>query len=300
LSAANGVTRFAVNRRTNKESEIRTTYDLNGPVDHSVPVLKVAREDGSLVAVLFGYACHNTVLMSYQWCGDYAGFAQIELEQAYPGATALFFAGCEADQNPLPRRTEPLALKYGRELANTVQEVLSDPMKTLDPVLKTEYAEADLTLMPAPSRAEIEAMIPSKPNYLQIALKDFLRDLDAGKKLRTNYPFPVQVWRLGNQNLVALGGEAVVEYAILVKQILGPETFVAAYSNDVCSYIPSLRVLREGGYEGAESQAEYGMPNKWQEDIEARILGTVRTLGQQAGATITGTELPSTAPKSAP
>ena len=83
----------------------------NGPVDHDVPVLKVAAKDGSLRAVLFGYACHNTTLGGdfYRIGGDYAGYAQAEIEQAHPGATALFVMLCGGDQNPNPRGTLDLA-----------------------------------------------------------------------------------------------------------------------------------------------------------------------------------------------
>ena len=64
--------------------------------------------DGTLRAVLFGYACHNTTLSFYEWCGDYAGFAQIEIQAKHPGAVALFWMGCGGDANPLPRSTVEL------------------------------------------------------------------------------------------------------------------------------------------------------------------------------------------------
>ena len=62
------------------------------------------RRRGKLRAVVFGYACHNTTMQFYEWCGDYAGFAQIEVEKKHPGAVALFWTGCGGDANPLPRR----------------------------------------------------------------------------------------------------------------------------------------------------------------------------------------------------
>src|SRR5207245_8935742 len=88
-----GHTTFAVNRRNNKEADVpklRELGRLQGPVDHDVPVLSVRHPDGTLRAVVFGYACHATVLSFYQWSGDYPGFAQLALEKAIPGATALF------------------------------------------------------------------------------------------------------------------------------------------------------------------------------------------------------------------
>jgi len=283
LSSGNGVTRFAVNRRNNREADILDTYNFNGPSDHAVPVLVAAAEDGTPRAVLVAYACHATVLSDYRWCGDYPGFAQIELEQAYPGAMALFAAGCGADQNPLPRRSAALAQQYGRELAAAAQKTIEEDLKPLEPILKTAYREPELGLMTPPSRDEIEKIVQTAAPYMQRCAQEFLNELDAGKSLRSAYPYCLQVWRIGAQTIVAMGGEVVVDYAIFMKQMLGRETFVFGYSNDMMSYIPSLRVLREGGYEGGDAQFLYGMPNKWHEDIESRILDTARALATELG-----------------
>ena len=137
VDAGDGVTRFAVNRRNNRESKIVQTHDIAGPSDHAVPVIRVADDDGEVIALVFGYACHCTVLAEYKWCGDYAGFAQIAVEEAHPGCTAMFFAGCGADQNAFPRRSMSYARQYGNELAAAVQGVLDRPMRSLEPTLTT-------------------------------------------------------------------------------------------------------------------------------------------------------------------
>lgn len=286
LASGNSVARFAVNRRNNKEAEILETHDFDGPVDHAVPVLRVTRPDGAALALVFGYACHCTVLDQYQWCGDYAGFAQIAVEQTHPGCTALFFAGCGADQNPLPRRSVALAEKYGKDLAAAVACALSGPMQTLDPVLRTAYTEVELPLCPPPTREQLAAYARDADSYHKKAAEELIAQLDAGKPLRTTYPYPVQCWRLGNKNIVVLGGEIVVDYAILAKKLLGHDTFVMGYSNDMMSYIPSVRVLKEGGYEGETAQILYGMPAKWQDDIEQRILDALKELAAGLGALV--------------
>lgn len=285
LAAANGVTRFAVNRRNNSEAAILETHEFKGPVDHAVPVLKVEREDGALLAVVFGYACHATTLSFYQWSGDYPGFAQLDIETAHPGATAMFFAGCGGDQNPLPRRTVSLAQQYGAELAAAVERVLTEPMKPLASELKTVYNEIELVLTAPPARGAIEKLAQDGSVYQKRAAARFLRDLDAGKPLPAAYPYPIQLWRLGEQTLVAMGGEVVVDYAIFLKKMLGNNLFVMGYSNDVMAYIPSVRVLNEGGYEGESAMMLYGLPSKWQPDVESRILTAVKTLAQQVGLT---------------
>ena len=114
LESTHGRAGFAMNRRLPTERGVINSPYPEGPVDHEVPVLKVLGEDGKLEAVLFGYACHNTTLSYYQFSGDYAGYAQDYLEAAHPGVTCLFAAGCGADQNPYPRRTQELAQQHGR------------------------------------------------------------------------------------------------------------------------------------------------------------------------------------------
>ena len=139
---------------------------MRGPFDHDVPVLKVANASGGLMAVLFGYACHATVLDGYEFCGDYPGFAQAELQREHPGSVALFFAGCGGDQNPLPRRKVDLARQYGRDLANAVADVLTGKMETVIGELKTSFVEVPLDFASVPTKAEIEAAIQSPDRYV--------------------------------------------------------------------------------------------------------------------------------------
>ena len=54
--------------------------------------------------------------------------------------------------------------------------------------------------------------------------------------------------------------------------------WIAGYSNDVMAYIPSLRVLKEGGYEGGGAMVYYGLPSPWGPEVEERIVSEVRRL----------------------
>ena len=291
LYAGNGVTRFQVNRKNNVESTLSLQSDLNGPNDYAVPVIKVENNKGELIAVAFGYACHNTVLAGYKWSGDYAGFAQLELEKAHPGATALFLQGCGADQNPLPRRTVQLARQYGRDLAAAVDRVLDEDMQLLSPHLTTAYAEVELSLNTPPSKEELIKMAAGFSDYRKRWANHLLSDMDRGETLRTSYPYPVEVWKLGDQPMIILGGEVVVGYAIELKHIFGQNVFVLGYSNDVMSYIPTAKILQEGGYEGATSQMVYGLPGTWRSDIETTILQQVLEVAKQAGIPIPSTKI---------
>lgn len=283
ISWGQGYCGFAVNRRTNvqlKVPELRQQGLLVGPSDHDVPVLAVRDPAGKFTAVVFGYACHATVLAFNKFCGDYPGYAQAALEKDHPGAIALFWAGCGADQNPLPRQTVELAESYGRRLATAVDEVLDTAMTPITGALATQYAEIPLPLDTLPTREELNKDATDSNRYIASRAKMLLAQIDAGKPLSQTYPYPVQVWRLGSGPLwITLGGEVVVDYSLRLKRELGQSTtWVAGYANDVMAYIPSLRVLNEGGYEGATAMIYYGLPTKWAPPVEEMIVKEVRAL----------------------
>jgi neutral ceramidase len=283
LFSENGIARFQVNRRHNNEKTLMYQSELKGPSDHAVPVIKVADASDNLMAIVFGYACHTTVLTINQFSGDYAGFAQVELEKLHPGATAMFFQGAGADQNPIPRRTVPLARQYGRELAAAVDRVLNEEMKKLAPVIKTAYTEIDLSFSRHPTMEQLIEIEKEAQGYQKRWASEQINILKGNGKFPASYPFPLQVWKLGDQLVFILGGELVVEYALELKKLFGHDIFVMGYANDVMAYIPSETILKEGLYEGETSQAVYGMPAKWETGIQEKIINELKQMAVKAG-----------------
>jgi hypothetical protein len=251
LSYAHARCGFAMNRRTPTPTSYRNHPNPDGSVDHTVPVLRVARADGELGAVMFGYSCHNTTMGFRKWLGDYAGYAQEYVEQDHAGVTAMFLMGCSADQNPYPRSQLEYAQKHGRSLATAVEAALEIGQR--------------IPLHQRPVRGRLRSVLDT------VALESSVAD-------GPDYLYPVQVVRFGNDlAVIALGSEVVVDYALRLKRELakpdGPAIWVAGYSNDYRNYIASRRVLEEGGYE-ADCCA-------WKPDLEERIIGKVHELYQR-------------------
>ncbi len=284
LFSGNGLTKFQVNRRNNKEKQLKSYTELNGPNDYAVPVIKVMDENDRMKAILLGYSCHATVLSDYQFSGDYPGYAKEALEDMYPGAMALFFQGGGGDQNPLPRREPQLAEQYGRQLAAAVDRVLKIEMKPLTSNLSASYSEINIGMKDAPPKAEQLELIVAEdskyPDYLKHRANVILDHIKNGNEMLSEYPYPVQVWRLGGQAIFALGGEIVIGYAIELKRIFGDDIFVFGYSNDVMGYVPTATVLREGGYEANRSPY---FTNPWEDNIEYLIIKECQKLAKEVG-----------------
>ncbi len=291
LMMGEGTASFAVNRRNNVESDVPELLSagrpLAGPVDHSVPVMAIFKEDHQLAAILFGYACHPTTLNFDKWCGDYPGFAQISLEKDHPGTMALFFTGCGGDQNPLPRREVLLCEDYGNRLSDAVGKTLQGPMIAVSSELSTAFEFVDLDYLNPPTRKELEDALleQEKDSSARARIRAswagrMLEKMDRGEPFASSYQYPVQVWKLGGIfNWISLGGEAVVDYSLRFKKEYGPNTWVCGYANVLVAYIPSLRVYNEGGYEGGAFLYEYGLPaNRWADDVEERVAEAVHRL----------------------
>jgi hypothetical protein len=275
----NGTVRFQVNRRNNIEPELTNLSELKGPNDYSVPVLKIEDVRGNIKAIVFGYACHPTVLNGYQWSGDYPGFAQIELEKNYPEVVAMFFQGAGADQNPLPRRSISLAKQYGKELAAAVEQVISEPMQELHSEIATIYTEILLDFDSIPTERELRENEKEMTGYEKKWAESMLAKLKRKGSLPTSYSYPIQVWRLGNQVIICLGGEVLISYAIRLKKMLGENIFVMGYSNDVTGYIPpDSELLTKRGEEIQSSHFEFDLPSKWKLGTEDAILKEVLSL----------------------
>ncbi|MGD0011891.1 MAG: neutral/alkaline non-lysosomal ceramidase N-terminal domain-containing protein [Terriglobia bacterium] len=281
LSFGHGEAGFAMNRRARTKEEIAIGVNKEGPVDHDVPVLRVDDKHGKLRAFVFGYACHNTAARDLmQLHGDYAGFAEACLENHHPGAMALFIAGCGGDANPFPRGTIELARQHGEELAGAVEKLLVRGLQSVSGPLKSAYEEFPVAFAMPPGREELQAQLENKDVYHRNWAAAMLTVLNRDGHLPAEYPYPLEIWQFGQDlTLIALGSEVVVDYDLRLKKELGAEKlWVAAYCNDVFAYIPSLRVLEEGGYEGGGAMVYYGQPGPFAPTIEETIIGKIHNL----------------------
>jgi neutral ceramidase len=285
ISVGRGSAGFAVNRREVRQGRMVIGVNRAGPVDHDVPVVQVTDLDGKPLVILFGYACHATTLTAstLKVSGDYAGFAQLELEQRFPGAAAMFMSLCGGDQNPEPRGSLEHAAAYGKELSQAVQKALAGRMRVIEPRIRTAFQEIELEFAEH-DRETFEAELESGDQYRQRRAGLMLEGYDQGRPVRS-LPYPVQAVRLdGRFVILALAGEVVVDYAIRAKREYPQlDLMVAGYSNEVTCYIPSARVLREGGYEANESMIYYGLPGPLAADVEERVFQSIHTVLRELG-----------------
>ena len=222
----------------------------NNHTDRDVPVLRVSDTDGLVRGVVFGAACHCVTLgVNDKYSGDYAGQARIQLEKKIPNA--LFVTGCGADANPhRASNGVELVRQHGVTLAAEVNRVMAEPMVSVRGPLKTQFRYVELPLIQFESRAEVE-QVRRGPYADYGTVNKLLAQLDRGARLPTSYSAPFAVWQFGNDlTLAGLPEETVSEYVPLLKRAVGKRNlWTAGYCNSVASYLPTVRIMKQGGYE---------------------------------------------------
>lgn len=260
----------------------------DGPVDHTLPLLVARDEAGEPLAFWLSYACHCTTLGSGNTiAGDWAGYAAEFLERSYAGTVAVVTIGCGADVGPQPSGSDEFARQHGQSIHDEVQRLLAGELQELSaadarPRVETRHVELPFAEVPGREHWEREA---SREGFEGVHARRMLARWDQQGELPRFLPYTITTWSFGERfHVVFLPGEVSVDYAVRLKRELDwTRLWIQAWSDDVPCYIPSRRLLEEGGYETDFSMIYYDHPNRFAPELEERIIDAVKeALGESA------------------
>ena len=284
LEHAMGRAAFAMNRRVYQGDKVVFGDNPDGPVDWDVPVLRVKGTNGAVRAIIFGYACHGTSVRSgddwYVVSGEYMAYAREYIEQHQPGAAAVFLTGMGADSDPAPRGRLLDAKRHGLELGGAIIGVLDRPMHPVRGAFKLAYDEVELPLAAPPARKQLEQDTRSEDIHVKRRAEAYLKLLNAGQPLPESVRLPIAALRLGDDlTFVLMAGEVVVDYSHRLKRVLADDhPWPIGYAYEVPCYIPSARLIKEGGYETESSLIYYGFYGPFRGEIETLLVNRLEAL----------------------
>lgn len=257
----------------------------DGPTDPTVSACRIDLVGGAPLAVLFGYACHPTVLSGENLAlsADWPGAARRAVETALPGATALFLQGFCGDCNTghsahssmqvgtAPGRSYADLLRVGERVAAGVLQLVRDPapeqfrteigISTVEIPLSTPVLRASTEKI----AEELErAAAPTTPGSVEAALAP-VRLRWAERMAADPAPSPdltVTAHRWGELTIAYAPGEPFSAIARDVRSRTAlPHLLMAGYSNGVHGYVPyPASEYARGGYEVTEAHLYYGRP----------------------------------------
>ncbi|MFH1476300.1 MAG: neutral/alkaline non-lysosomal ceramidase N-terminal domain-containing protein [Verrucomicrobiota bacterium] len=290
---ATGTAVFGINRRRPDLPDCPMMPNPSGRCDPEVVILKLAQPGGDPVAILFSYACHPTVMGGQIIGGDYPGHAQLQLEKEFPGANAMFLAGCFGDVRPRMINANGSfssgmiddVRAMGRELSLAVMAGLSGMVRDVTGPLLHRIETVQLPYQKPLTKAEFKKVAERDQEGKGKWAKTMLARIAKDGKLPASRPSTVQALGIGPFRLVAFSDEMCVGYQLKVKKGLAPTpALVAGYCGCVRSYVPTADMIPQGGYEAHRNIEVYLEPAPLAPKTEKILIATaLRLAGAKRG-----------------
>ncbi|MFD2647349.1 neutral/alkaline non-lysosomal ceramidase N-terminal domain-containing protein [Devosia albogilva] len=251
----------------------------DGPLDRSVPVIRIRNGAGACIAVMVSYACHPVVLGADNllMTADYPYYVRQALEAEHPGAVAVFLTGCCGDANTghtaraswtlaaNAERTFATAERLGRRVAAAALEAPEEVVtggvgaghRELDLAL-TRLEDTPLNELAARWRAEQQ----DAEAVQAILLGHWIEWAERNKNVEPgSWRARVSLLDWAGIPIVAMPGEIFSETGLSVRSACGDRAaFVLAYAEGTPGYIPPRSEYPHGGYEVSEAHRFIGMP----------------------------------------
>jgi hypothetical protein len=285
LLAGVGKSEVAVSRRLMTDKGIRFKPNYEAETDQDVFVLKLVDENERIKGILFNYGCHPTCMSGYQISAEFVGQACMLLESKYCGATAVFLQGCTADMNHrgivkngefkscTVEETQAIGNDFGAEIANILE---NEHFAAINCHFRTRMVDLQLYTQIL-TVADIEAVLENETltEFRKLAARKLLKAIKDGRDKRSLRHY-IQSWHLDeNTGIIAQEGEIPAEFGLKIKKLLKDKKIMTlGYSNGVSTYIPTRKILREGGYE-AEAVVIHGFRGPLIEETEDMIYGAI-------------------------
>ncbi len=280
IQAGRTETRLPVSRRKpNGKGGVEWRPYPEGTVCRSLPLCLLKDADGRVISLLYSVACHPSTTGGWQISADYPGVACriLDRQLGLRDGGSLFLQGCGGDAKACTiangRDDVDVAWRTGswddveqagRIVADEVRRALDAGLRPVSPALAAAETQTVWPLLPTPARALLVSIAENPGAYelQRMWARRQIEILDRGGKLPTAADITLHGIRLGRGlRIAALEGEAVGELGLFVEAFYGSgTTFALGYTDGTQLYLPSERMLPEGGYE-VESYYEYGFPS---------------------------------------
>ena len=250
----------------------RYDWNPNGPEDPALTVVRFDRPDGRPKTLFVHYTCHPVITQEYLVSGEFCGVAMDQVEAAL-GVNALYLQGCCGDINPdvagerrTARGTNTDVERLGGAFADAILAALGQPGEQLAArPLHIERVEVDLPFGDLPDTDALSAMVatPGVEGEWAQAL------LAHPEWLTPSIPLQLQRVDIADGlSLLAMDGEVVVDYGLRIREQSGGTVLPMGYANGMTGYIPTARIIAEGGYEAGGAIPYFFLPAPFTPAVE--------------------------------
>ncbi len=229
-------------------------HEKTEPVDPEYATIRLDRADGSVLAVLFNYACHPVVMGgdNYQYSADYVGAACATVESELKTKCLFLQGGCGninpyMDKTPLDQGGVEEMRKMGRTLGELLVKTARETVTAVPAHPSIQY---EARVIPVRARWDLE-----DPEVRAVLSKAYGPRFDnyISKTVKNNRVQCTLTTLLIDDDIALVGmpGELFVEFQTAIKtRSPVKNSFLVGYTHGYHAYFPTLRDAAAGGYGG--------------------------------------------------
>ena len=276
----------SINRRLTKKIVWRRPLRFNvtglapnhrGPTDETVTVLAVSLADGTPGPVVWNYACHPVKFPKGRAASPhYPGVVRDKIREGLGAQVpVLFFQGFSGDTRPSVL-AEP---KFPEGARQAYRRLRFGPSWL--PMTRERYESWTRSL----AAVVVRALDDVEPLDLKGGIRAARLAVERTQFVTpSGAPVTFQAAMLGcDFSLVGLSGEVMAVYARWVRKLVGGKyVMTVGCLEDTAGYMPTRRMVREGGYEGRGFLAPFSLESV-SPDIEKNVRCALRKVVRRTG-----------------
>jgi glycosyltransferase involved in cell wall biosynthesis len=279
---------IGVSRRLKKEGKVIFAPNPEGDYDKDTPFLLLHMLKTDKKALLVNHGCHPTGLGSENFISaDYPGYMRDALKSNGVVDGVMFLQGGAGSTKETISTNGNIRFcvnsKGSRENGQILSKRIIDGFKKgLQPVNGSLFCTRRIIRLSLKQPPPPRVLAQIRDNT---GTDDLIREWASNLLNRfPNGDFPdelnleVQLVSLGDKvTIVTLPGEPVAELASKLRRLTGNpnSTFVLGYTNGLIGYLPTDRMIEEGGYETDVSKFAYLLPSALNRGTESAIISGV-------------------------
>lgn len=269
---------FAMNRRKKVQEKVNgKSQDMislapnpKGPIDPELNLIIISSKSEELF--IANYGCHPTTRGGYHISGDFPGAAAREIRSSsYKKREFIFLQGAAGDNRvPVMDEEQESFIQGDSEKVTELghlfaKEVLKVSEKGMKDIQADFHASHHFFLLLYDEQNDLtrKKWARNSKQYRRLVRWRKENQSQDGVQLEWN------VWNFSKElSFIALSGEVCHEISLRAKKISKTENnFFMGYTNGCPGYIPSDKIVKEGGYEGHDAAYVYGQPHPFKEGI---------------------------------
>jgi len=277
-------------RRIDAAGRAQWAPTRSGITCNALPVCVLRDDGGGVLSVLFSVSCHPSMIYFNEVSAEYPGAAVRRLNARLATGGAFFLQGAGGDAKPRPvavgeehwrQGTWEEMEAVGEELADAVAACVGTGLRPVRPDLRLASASMEWPLQEVPASSHFRAVAADgvEREARRLWGRDMLARIERRGGLPAAIAVEVHALQLGEGlRLIGLNGELVGELGNLILDVYDRGvTFPMGYTDGAEVYLPSDRMVAEGGYE-VDSYWEYHWPAPLRPGMNGNLEGCLRRL----------------------